>query len=608
MSFFNSLNNFTQKRLFPFSNWIEELKDFQVLKADVIAGLTVALVLVPQSMAYAQLAGLPPYYGLYASFLPVALAALFGSSRQLATGPVAVVSLLTAAALEPIAGANPEGYIAYAIMLALLVGIFQLLLGILKMGVLVDFLSHPVVNGFTNAAAIIIGTSQLSKIFGVVVPTESHHYETIINVLSEAINSTHSPTFIMGISAILIIAIIRKFFPKYPAVLISVSITTFISWFINFESIYGGKIVGVIPEGLPNFQIPIIDFSQIVHLGTVAIIISLIGFMEAISIAKAMATQTKQRLDPDQELVGQGIGNIVSSFFQGYAISGSFSRSAVNITAGAKTGFSSVITAIFVGLTLLFFTPLLYHLPQATLAAVIIMAVINLIKFKPIKYAWRVQKHDAVISIVTFFLTLYLAPQLEYGIIVGVILSLGLHCYREMRPRVICLSKNEQGAYRNSETNNIPRCCCISVMRFDGSLIFMNAGHFENEVIDRVASKPELRFFIIDAVAINEIDATGEEMLHSLSSRLYEQGISLFFVRLQKPIMQIFNSTGFSRGKWENHFHRTIDGAIEYAWSELGCGNVTPPFCTMEYCPLNRETVGLANIYEASIQESEEES
>ena len=347
MSFFNSLNNFTQKRLFPFSNWIEELKDFQVLKADVIAGLTVALVLVPQSMAYAQLAGLPPYYGLYASFLPVALAALFGSSRQLATGPVAVVSLLTAAALEPIAGANPEGYIAYAIMLALLVGIFQLLLGILKMGVLVDFLSHPVVNGFTNAAAIIIGTSQLSKIFGVVVPTESHHYETIINVLSEAINSTHSPTFIMGISAILIIAIIRKFFPKYPAVLISVSITTFISWFINFESIYGGKIVGVIPEGLPNFQIPIIDLSQIVHLGTVAIIISLIGFMEAISIAKAMATQTKQRLDPDQELVGQGIGNIVSSFFQGYAISGSFSRSAVNITAGAKTGFSSVITAIF---------------------------------------------------------------------------------------------------------------------------------------------------------------------------------------------------------------------------------------------------------------------
>ena len=208
MSFFNSLSKFTQKRFFPFSNWVEELKDFQVLKADIIAGLTVALVLVPQSMAYAQLAGLPPYYGLYASFLPVALAALFGSSRQLATGPVAVVSLLTAAALEPIAGANPEGYIAYAIMLALLVGIFQLLLGILKMGVLVDFLSHPVVNGFTNAAAIIIGTSQLSKIFGVVVPTEPHHYETIINVLSEAINSTHSPTFIMGISEFLLICAI----------------------------------------------------------------------------------------------------------------------------------------------------------------------------------------------------------------------------------------------------------------------------------------------------------------------------------------------------------------------------------------------------------------
>jgi|TARA_B100001059_G_scaffold65347_1_gene61558 SulP family sulfate permease len=603
----NSLQRYILKRFFPFKDWISDLKNPKILQADIIAGLTVALVLVPQSMAYAQLAGLPPYYGLYASFLPVAIASVFGSSRQLATGPVAVVSLLTAAALEPIASNDPSGYVAYAIMLAFLVGIFQLSLGLLRMGVLVDFLSHPVVTGFTNAAAIIIATSQLSKLFGVNVVSADHHYQTVLNVISESLVNTHSPTLMMGLLAIFIILLVRKISSRYPAVLISVVITTFISWYVKFELNYGGKVIGVVPDGLPSIQMPQIDLSQLINLGTVAIAISLIGFMEAISIAKAMATQTKQRLDADQELIGQGLSNIVSSFFQGYPVSGSFSRSAVNISAGAVTGFSSVVTGIVVGITLLFLTPLLYHLPQATLAAVIITAVINLIKFKPIKYAWRVQKHDAIISVVTFFVTLLLAPELELGIIVGIVLSLGSYCYRSMRPRVICLSKNNQGVFRNSDTNNIPKCCSISVMRFDGPLIFTNAGHFENEVIERVATKPELRYFIIDAIAINEIDATGQDMLHSLSSRLYEQKINLYFARVHKPIQKIFKETGFSTGEWSNHFHRTIDDAIEFAWADLGCTNVSPPFCKSEICPMNRDTAGLSSIYEASIKKLKKE-
>ena len=602
MTIVSQLQKFVLKRLFPFKDWISDLRNPKILRADIVAGLTVALVLVPQSMAYAQLAGLPPYYGLYASFLPVAIASIFGSSRQLATGPVAVVSLLTAAALEPIASNDPTGYVAYAIMLAFLVGIFQLSLGLLRMGVLVDFLSHPVVTGFTNAAAIIIATSQLSKLFGVSVASAEHHYETIMNVLAESLVNTHSPTLLMGILAIFLILLTRKISAKYPAVLISVVITTVISWYIQFETNYGGKVIGVVPDGLPTIQMPQIDLDQLINLGTVAIAISLIGFMEAISIAKAMATQTKQRLDADQELIGQGLSNIVSSFFQGYPVSGSFSRSAVNISAGAVTGFASVVTGLVVGITLLFLTPLLYHLPQATLAAVIITAVINLIKFKPIKYAWRVQKHDAIISIITFFVTLLLAPELELGIIVGIVLSLGSYCYRSMRPRIICLSKNNQGVFRNSDANNIPKCCSISVMRFDGPLIFTNAGHFENEVIERVATKPELRYFIIDAIAINEIDATGQEMLHSLSTRLYEQNINLFFARVHKPITKIFSDTGYSKGQWKNNFHRTIDDAIEYAWSDLGCTNVSPPFCKSEVCPMNRNTAGLDSIYEASIK------
>ena len=602
MKIIDYLQKFILKRFFPFKEWITDLRNPKNLQADIVAGVTVALVLVPQSMAYAQLAGLPPYYGLYASFLPVAIASIFGSSRQLATGPVAVVSLLTAAALEPIASSDPSGYVAYAIMLAFLVGLFQLCLGLLRLGVLVDFLSHPVVTGFTNAAAIIIATSQLSKLFGVSVVTQEHHYQTIMNVISEALVNTHTPTLLMGILAIFIILFVKKLSNKYPAVLISVVITTAISWYINFESRFGGKVIGVVPDGLPSMQMPQVDFSQLVNLGTVAIAISLIGFMEAISIAKAMATQTKQRLDADQELIGQGLSNLASSFFQGYPVSGSFSRSAVNISAGAVTGFSSVVTGLVVGITLLFLTPLLYHLPQATLAAVIITAVINLIKFNPIKYAWKVQKHDAIISVITFLVTLLLAPELEMGIIVGIILSLGSYCYRSMRPRVICLSKNKQGVFRNSDANNIPKCCSISVMRFDGPLIFTNAGHFENEVIERVATKPELRYFIIDAIAINEIDASGQDMLNSLSSRLYDQNIKLYFARVHKPIIKIFTDTGYSTGQWKTHFHRTIDDAIENAWSDLGCTNISPPFCTSKICPMNRETAGLSSIYEASIK------
>lgn len=333
MKIIDYLQKFILKRFFPFKEWITDLRNPKNLQADIVAGVTVALVLVPQSMAYAQLAGLPPYYGLYASFLPVAIASIFGSSRQLATGPVAVVSLLTAAALEPIASSDPSGYVAYAIMLAFLVGLFQLCLGLLRLGVLVDFLSHPVVTGFTNAAAIIIATSQLSKLFGVSVVTQEHHYQTIMNVISEALVNTHTPTLLMGILAIFIILFVKKLSNKYPAVLISVVITTAISWYINFESRFGGKVIGVVPDGLPSMQMPQIDFSQLVNLGTVAIAISLIGFMEAISIAKAMATQTKQRLDADQELIGQGLSNLASSFFQGYPVSGSFSRSAVNISA-----------------------------------------------------------------------------------------------------------------------------------------------------------------------------------------------------------------------------------------------------------------------------------
>ena len=567
-----------QDRYLPFMAWIGDLKKSGVMRADIIAGITVALVLVPQSMAYAQLAGLPPYYGLYASFLPGIIAALFGSSRQLATGPVAVVSLMTASALEPIAGANQELYIAYAIMLALMVGIFQLALGLLRLGILVNFLSHPVVVGFTNAAAIIIGTSQLGKLFGVSVEKAEHTYETVFNTLVEAARSTHMETLMMAILALAIMIALKRFLPKVPNVLTAVAITTLISWRIGFEEM-GGKVVGAIPAGLPPLAVPTIDFQVMTQLLTVAVVISIIGFMEAISIAKAMATRTRQRLDANQELVGQGLGNIMSSLSGGYAVSGSFSRSAVNISAGAITGFSAVVTGIVVGITLIALTPLLYYLPQATLAAVIIMAVINLVKIDPIRHAWKVQRHDAVVAVITFVLTLAWAPHLEQGIKIGVILSLALFLYRTMSPRVAVLSRDPDGTLRDAEVRKLQTCRNISLIRFDGPLYFANTGYFEDKVLERVALKPDLKFVIIDAEGINEIDATGEEMLFNLVDRLKEAGIELIIARAKKQLWDTFERTDLMDRLGRDHVFALRTQAFNYAWDRLGDNHA-------ETCPL----------------------
>ena len=571
-------SNDWKSRLFPFLCWIGELKKPEVLRADLIAGITVALVLVPQSMAYAQLAGLPPYYGLYASFLPGIIAALFGSSRQLATGPVAVVSLLTASALEPIAGANPQLYIAYAVMLAFMVGIFQIGLGLLRLGVLVNFLSHPVVVGFTNAAAIIIGTSQLGKLFGVSVEKAAHTYETVFNTVVESFNSTHLETMLMAIVALSIMIAMKRLIPRAPNVLAAVIVTTVISWMIGFQQM-GGAVVGTIPAGLPALAIPTLDFQIIGQLLSVTVAIALIGFMEAISIAKAMAASTRQRLDANQELVGQGLGNIFSSLSQGYAVSGSFSRSAVNFSVGARTGFSAVVTGVVVGITLLWLTPLLYHLPQATLAAVIIMAVINLVKIEPIKHAWKVQRHDAAVAIITFVLTIIWAPHLDKGIMVGVLLSLALFLYRSMAPRIAVLSRDPDGSLRDADVRKLETCRNISLIRFDGSLYFANTGYFEDKILERVALKPDLKFVIIDAEGINEIDSTGEEMLGMLTERLHDAGVELLFARAKKQLWDTFERTGLMDKLGREHVFALRTQAFNYAWDKLGDNHA-------ETCPL----------------------
>ncbi len=582
-----NIPRYLKTRFLPFLAWLPELRASSVLKADLIAGSTVALVIVPQSMAYAQLAGLPTYYGLYASFLPVIVSALFGSSRQLATGPVAVISLLTASALEPIAAAGSEGYIAYAIMLALMVGVFQIALGLLRLGVLVDFLSHPVVVGFTNAAALIIATSQLGKLLGVMAEKSDHHYETVWNIFVAAAEFTHWPTVVMSVVAISLMYFLPRYWKKVPAILVAAVLTTIASWAIGFKENFGGAIVGEIPEGLPSFALPVVDFGYLLDLAGAAIAISLIGFMEAFSVAKSMSMKrTRQHLDANQELLGQGLGNLAASLFQGYAVSGSFSRSAVNLEAGAATGFSSVVTGLLVAATLLFLTPVLYHMPQAMLASVIIMAVIGLIRIKPVVDAWKVQRHDAVVSVITFVLTLAFAPHLENGIIIGVLLSLGLFVYRVMRPNISLISRDNAGKFADARRRILETCCSISILRFDGPLFFANTGYFSDQVLRAASSAGSLRYIIVDASSITEVDSTGERMLHDLARELVESGITFIVTRAKPEIMEIFERTGFASPEWREGFTATREEALERAIKEMRICGDKPCGCMRDMCPL----------------------
>jgi sulfate permease, SulP family len=697
--------------LFPFLKWFKRY-GVEAFRLDALSGVTVALVLIPQSMAYAQLAGLPAYYGLYASFLPPMIAALFGSSRQLATGPVAVVSLMTAASLGPLATAGSQGYVAYAVLLALIVGFFQLSLGVLRLGLVVNFLSHPVVNGFTNAAAIIIASSQLSKLFGVYVDSSEHHYETVIAVIQGAIYYTHWPTFFLGALAFAIMFTLKRISPRIPNVLVAVVVTTIISWAFGFECdetvrassikcwraealigkynasmeslsalskeraevsaaldtansghdirgvlqaehaanvlshsidwlrdeaqfyrqelrsllfvrvelpnggeefylrdeapanlrgdgrtwrikvtnrsfqadrlvmMGGGEVVGTIPKGLPSITIPNLDFRIVFHLLPFAAIISLLGFMEAISIAKAMAAKTGQRLDPNQELIGQGLANLLGSFTNSYPTSGSFSRSAVNLQSGAVTGLSSVFTTVAVVTVLLFFTPLLYHLPQSVLAAIIMMAVIGLINISGFIHAWEAKWYDGVISVITLVATLAFAPHLDKGIMIGVILSLLVFLYKSMRPTIATLARYEDQSLKDCTTFGLKECEYVSMVRFDGPLFFANSSYLEDEITERMRIKLNLKHIILVSNGINDIDASGEETLSLLIDRVRSAGVDISLSGVNEVVMGVLKRTYLKEKIGDDHLFPTMEKAISALYAKTHRGG------DEEVCPL----------------------
>jgi SulP family sulfate permease len=528
-----------RNRLFPFLRWFPASRES--LRADAIAGVTVALVLVPQSMAYAQLAGLPPVYGLYTAFLPVIVGALWGSSPQLATGPVAMVSLLTAASLASIAVPGSPEYLASAIVLALLVGAVQFALGLLRLGAVVHFISHPVVLGFTNAAALIIALSQLDKFLGTPPPEGGAFLAGVARTLAN-LDAAHAPTIAFGACALALMLALRIHVPRAPGVLIAIAAATLVSWATGFAD--EGRVVGAIPTGLPGFRVPEASLGRVTMLATTALVIALVGYMEAISIAKAMAARTRSRLDPNQELIGQGLANIAGSFLQCFPASGSFSRSAVNLEAGARSGLASVVSGALVAAVLLVLTPLLYHLPQAVLAAVIMLAVMSLVNLRALLQAWRAHRHDGFAGFATFALTLALAPQLDAGILIGAGLALALYLYRSMRPSFSVLGRHPEGMLADADLHGLPVSEHVVAARLDGELYFANAAYFEDRMLELTARFPRARQILVVCDGVNQLDASGDEVLRHLVQRLREAGITLAFTGLKHRVLEVLRATG----------------------------------------------------------------
>ncbi|MFX0556613.1 SulP family inorganic anion transporter [Maribacter sp. CXY002] len=532
------------KRYLPILEWLPSYKK-SYLSGDISAGITVGIMLIPQGMAYAMIAGLPPVFGLYASLIPQIIYALLGTSRQLAVGPVAMDSLLVASGLGALAISGIDEYISMAIFLALFMGLIQLGLGLLRMGFLVNFLSKPVISGFTSAAAIIIGLSQLKHLLGTNIERSNQVHILLSNAVT-SLGDINSITLIIGIIAIILIKTIKKIHKSIPAALVVVVLGIIGIYTFGLHE-QGVKIVGEVPSGLPSLNVPTIDFTRISELLPIALTLALIAFMEAISVAKAVEEKHDDyEVDSNQELIALGTSNIIGSFFQSYPTTGGFSRTAVNDQAGAKTGVAPIISALVVGLTLLFLTPLFYYLPNAVLAAIIMVAVFGLIDLKYPVELYKNRRDEFFLLITTFLITLTIG--IKEGILLGVLISLLLLVYRTSRPHMAVL-----GRIRNTEYfKNIIRFPedteqfeDFLIVRFDAQLYFGNKEFFRKELRKHLYEKTnKVKYVILNAEAINYIDSSAVHMLKKTITDLKSEGIVFVVAGAIGPTRDILYSSG----------------------------------------------------------------
>jgi MFS superfamily sulfate permease-like transporter len=686
--------------LFPFLRWFPMTSE--TLRADFIAGITVALVLVPQSMAYAQLAGLPVVYGLYAAFVPVIVASLWGSSNQLHTGPVAMLSLMSAAALLAFATPGTTEFIELSLMLALMVGVMRLALGIFRLGAIVNLLSSPVIIGFTNAAALIIGLSQLSKVIGVPFPRTDSYLVDLWHVIHQ-LPQLHWWTLVFAAGAWIVIVLLRRYKPTIPGILVAVAVATALSAAIGFEKnqtvastqirdvatleainaydatqqqaamltgsiaehnrrvhkleqtedlentrkaqalraetgvldyklehlkeennarrialhamvlqgvtgadgtlmLYGqenlpegsqsdgeqwrfvsvnndqvtlsagGAVVGLIPDGLPEYKVPVVKWDLVLALFPYALVMALIGFMEATSISKAIATRTGDRVDTSKELIGQGLANIAGSFFGSYTVSGSFSRSAVAARTGARTGLFAIISALAVVCVLLFFTSYLYHLPQAVLAVIVMMAVFSLIRIKPLVHAWKIDRVGATIGGITFVTTFVMAPAIADGILLGILLTVLHFLIQTMRPRAEIVGRKADGTLGGISANRLkPISKYFVPVRFDGSLSFINVAYFEDIILEAHADYPDAKMILVVGSGINDIDASGEEKVREVANRLRKVDVKLVFSGLKHQVRRVMEKSGLVEELGSDSFFSDKETALRWLCHNYKC-------------------------------------
>ncbi|MEO9623957.1 MAG: sulfate permease [Qipengyuania citrea] len=528
-----------------------------VLTNDLVAAIIVTIMLIPQSLAYALLAGLPPVVGLYASILPLVAYAIFGTSRTLAVGPVAVVSLMTASAAGAVAAQGTELYLEAAITLAVLSGVMLAVLGFLRMGFLANLLSHPVISGFITASGILIATSQVKHILGV--SAGGDNWPEMLGGLAAAIDTINPWTLAIGIPATLFLFWVRKglkpalvklgLTPRAADIaakagpVIAVVATILATIGLNLED-RGVNLVGAIPQGLPPFALPSTDIGLVGQLWVPALLISIIGFVESVSVAQTLAAKRRQRIAPNQELIGLGASNIASAFSGGYPVTGGFARSVVNFDAGAETPAAGAYTAVGIALAGLFLTPLLYSLPIATLAATIIVAVLSLVDLKTPGQLWNYSKADFAAHIATIAITLLAG--VELGVIAGVGVGLLLYLWRASRPHAAIVGRvPETEHFRNVDRHKVFTVPHVLSIRIDESLTYLNARWLEEYVLEEIADRPDVRHVILMCSAVNEIDASGLESLEAINHRMIDAGIGLHLSEVKGPVMDRLKRTHF---------------------------------------------------------------
>ena len=555
-------------RIFPFLNWLPGVNS-GTLKADLIAGLTGAVIVLPQGVAFAMIAGLPPIYGLYTAMVTPIIAALFGSSKHLVSGPTTAISLVIFASIGQLAEPGSPAFIQYALAVTLLTGAIQLAFGLARMGALINFVSNVVVVGFTAGAAILIMFSQLKHLLGLNIKAGKSFFKSL-QLIFENLHQTNLYALAIGLGALLTAIIVKRFLPKIPNLLTALILSTLASYIIGGESV-GLRLVGDVPNAIPSFHIPVVDYDNLSRLLQTALAIAILGLISALAIARSIAQQAGQEIDSNQEFIGQGLSNIVGGFFSCYTGAGSFTRSGVNYDAGAKTPLAAIFASILLFLILLLIAPLIAYLPIAGMAGIIMLVGYNLIDFTFMKTVRKASKRQLIVLVVTLLATLFL--ELEYAVFIGVLTSLIFYLQQTSTPNVATMSPDPEHVTRRFTyliRKDLPECPQMKILRIDGSIFFGSLAHISTE-INKIteATGPHVKFLLIQAKGVNFIDVAGCEWVVHEAKKWEEKEGGLYFTGLKRIAQETLIRGGFKEQIGNDHFYFSKDLAIQAIYEKM---------------------------------------